>query len=243
MRLEVKGIGVRYGRMIAISDVSLSVPPGALVAVIGANGAGKTTALRTISGLVRANQGTIMFDGQDITNDRPHGIARRGIAHVPEGRGLLPGINVAENLKLGALANPNRIQVPALYDRVFAYFPILRQRLRQAAGMLSGGEQQMLSLARALLQSPKLLMVDEMSLGLAPQIVEELICVLIDLTQFGVSVLCVEQNTRLILKHASYGYVLQTGRTVIEGTGQELLNDARVIHAYLGDRTRGQGAG
>jgi branched-chain amino acid transport system ATP-binding protein len=238
MLLEVKNLHVRFGRMTALSDVSLAVPKGALVALIGANGAGKTTSLRTISGLVRARQGSILFEGRDISRERPHAIARSGLAHVPEGRGLLPGINVAENLKLGAAINPDQTSIPKLYELVFGYFPVLRQRLHQTAGMLSGGEQQMLSLARALLQSPKLLMVDEMSLGLAPQIVEDLMRVLVDLTRLGTSVLCVEQNTQLVLKHASYGYVLEVGRTVLDGPGHDLLGDVRVIHAYLGARAR-----
>jgi branched-chain amino acid transport system ATP-binding protein len=214
MLLEVKSIRVRYGRMVALSDVSLAVPNGGFVALLGANGAGKTTTLRTISGLLRATQGSIHFDGRDISQTRAHVIARQGIAHVPEGRGLLPGISVAENLKIGALANPDKARVPALYDQVFGYFPILRERMGQAAGVLSGGEQQMLSIARALLQAPKLLMVDEMSLGLAPKIVDELMTVLVDLTRKGVSVLCVEQNTRAVLTHATMGYVMETGRTV-----------------------------
>ncbi len=234
MLLEVKSIRVRYGRMVALTDVSLAVPPGGFVALLGANGAGKSTTLRTISGLSRTTQGSIVFDGKDISAMRPHLIARQGIAHVPEGRGLLPGISVAENLKIGALANPDKARVPKLYEQVFGYFPVLRQRMGQAAGVLSGGEQQMLSIARALLQSPKLLMVDEMSLGLAPKIVEALMAVLVDLTRQGVSVLCVEQNTRIVLSHASTGFVMETGRTVAQGTGAELLADDRIVRAYLG---------
>lgn len=237
MLLEVKSIRVRYGRMVALSDVSLAVPTGGFVALLGANGAGKTTTLRTISGLLRPAAGTILFDRQDITATRAHMIARRGIAHVPEGRGLLPGINVAENLKIGALANPNKSDLQKLYEQVFTYFPVLRQRMGQMAGVLSGGEQQMLSIARALLQAPKLLMVDEMSLGLAPKIVEELMTVLVDLTRKGVSVLCVEQNTRIVLSHASAGYVIETGRTVGSGTSQELMADDRIVRAYLGKRS------
>jgi branched-chain amino acid transport system ATP-binding protein len=236
MLLEVKSIRVRYGRMVALSDVSLAVPNGGFVALLGANGAGKTTTLRTISGLLRATQGSIHFDGRDISQTRAHVIARQGIAHVPEGRGLLPGISVAENLKIGALANPDKARVPALYDQVFGYFPILRERMGQAAGVLSGGEQQMLSIARALLQAPKLLMVDEMSLGLAPKIVDELMTVLVDLTGKGVSVLCVEQNTRAVLTHATMGYVMETGRTVASGASAELLADDRIVRAYLGGK-------
>lgn len=238
MLLEVRSIEVRYGRMAALTGVSIEVPLGGFVAMLGANGAGKTTTLRTISGLVRARQGSIWFDGKNITNSPAYEIARQGIAHVPEGRGLLPGISVSENLKIGALGNPDKTRLPSLYDRVFGYFPLLRNRLRQPAGVLSGGEQQMLSIARALLQSPKLLIVDEMSLGLAPKIVEELMTVLVDLTQHGVSILCVEQNTRIVLKHASFGYVLETGRTVASGTSDTLMGDDRIVRAYLGGSRR-----
>ncbi len=236
MLLEVKSIRVRYGRVVALTDISLAVPRGGFVVLLGANGAGKTTTLRTISGLLRAAEGSIAFDGNDISNVSAHLIARRGIAHVPEGRGLLPGISVAENLKIGALANTDKKRLPALYDQVFAYFPILKERMGQAAGVLSGGEQQMLSIARALLQSPKLLMVDEMSLGLAPKVVEEIMSVLVDLTRKGVSILCVEQNTRIVLSRASSGYVIETGRTVAHGTGAELAADDRIVRAYLGKR-------
>ena len=238
MLLEVRSIGVRYGRMAALTDVSVEVARGGFVAMLGANGAGKTTTLRTISGLIRAHKGSIWFDGKDISQSRAHEIARQGIAHVPEGRGLLPGISVFENLKIGALANRDRTRLPSLYDQVFGYFPLLRERLRQSAGVLSGGEQQMLSIARALLQSPKLLMVDEMSLGLAPKIVEELMTVLVDLTHRGVSILCVEQNTRIVLKHASFGYVFETGRTVASGTSEDLRGDDRIVRAYLGGSRR-----
>ena len=241
MLLDVKEICVRYGRMVALDGVSFAVPEGAFVAVIGANGAGKTTTLRAISGLLRITQGSIAFADQDISQLAPHSIARRGIAHVPEGRGLLANISVRENLKIGAIGNADSTRVDAIYDRVFGYFPTLKERLDQPAGVLSGGEQQMLSIARALLQSPKLLMVDEMSLGLAPKVVDELMNVLADLTRQGVSVLCVEQNTRLVLKYAAYGYVLETGRTTIEGEGAKLLTDERIVQAYLGGRRREEG--
>jgi branched-chain amino acid transport system ATP-binding protein len=240
--LEVKDLRVRYGRMVALDGVSLAVSQGSFVAVLGANGAGKSTTLRAISGLLHAVGGRIAFQGRDISRLPPHSIARQGIAHVPEGRGLLPSITVAENLKIGALGNPARGSVKPIYARMFEYFPVLRKRMQQPAGLLSGGEQQMLSIARALLQSPKLLMVDEMSLGLAPKLVEELMRVLVDLTLQGVSVLCVEQNTRLVLKHAAHAYVLETGRTIIDGTGASLLSDERVLHAYLGKGRKMYGA-
>lgn len=234
MLLEVQNIRARYGRMQALSDVSLAVPAGEMITLLGANGAGKSTTLRVISGLLRAQSGSIRFDGEPIMRLRSHTIARRGIAHVPEGRGLLPTISVAENLKIGAFGNPDKGAVSKMRDWIFSYFPVLQERLRAPAGVLSGGEQQMLSIARALLKTPRLLMIDEMSLGLAPKIVEEIMRVVVDLTKTGMSVLCVEQNTRLALRYAAYGYVLETGKTVMEGKAQELLRNEGIVKAYLG---------
>jgi branched-chain amino acid transport system ATP-binding protein len=234
MLLEARNIRVRYGRMIAVSDVSLAVPRGSLVALLGSNGAGKTTTLRAISGLARVDQGTIAFDGARIANLAPHAIARLGIAHVPEGRGLLATITVEENLRIGAMGRRDVVPLGKARAEIFDYFPQLRTRIRERAGVLSGGEQQMLSIARALLKSPQLLMIDEMSLGLAPKVVDQLMQVTVALAASGLAVLCVEQNTKKVLRHASYAYVLETGRTVIEGKGADLLGDERVIHAYLG---------
>jgi len=234
MLLEARNIRVRYGRMTAVSDVSLAVPRGGLVALLGSNGAGKTTTLRAISGLARIDQGTIAFDGARIANLPPHAIARLGIAHVPEGRGLLPTITVEQNLRIGAMGRRDVVPLGKARAAIFDYFPQLRARIRERAGVLSGGEQQMLSIARALLKSPRLLMIDEMSLGLAPRVVDQLMQVIVALAANGLAVLCVEQNTRKVLRHASYAYVLETGRTVIEGKGVDLLGDERVIHAYLG---------
>lgn len=232
--LEVREIEVRYGRTRAVSNVSFSVAPGTLCALLGANGAGKTTTLRSISGLLPPSRGSIHFQGQLISGLVPHLIARRGVAHVPEGRGLLPTISVAENLKIGLLGS-KQSETEAI-ERVLGYFPQLRERQRQEAGLLSGGEQQMLSIARALLKKPKLLMVDEMSLGLAPKVVEQLMEVLLELSRSGLAVLCVEQNTKLILRYASYGYVLETGRTVTEGPASALAADPKIVEAYLGRR-------
>jgi len=236
MLLEVRNISVRYGRMRALSDVSLSVPKGEMITLLGANGAGKSTTLRTISGLLRADSGSITFEGESIAHLRPHTIARRGIAHVPEGRGLLPSISVAENLKIGALGNPDKEELSKIRDQIFTFFPVLRERLRAPAGVLSGGEQQMLSIARALLKSPRLLMIDEMSLGLAPRTVEEILQVVVELRKSGMSVLCVEQNTQLALRYASYGYVLETGKTTMEGDAADLLTNEKVVRAYLGHK-------
>lgn len=234
MLLEVRNLQVCYGRRVAVSDVSLSVPAGQFVALLGANGAGKSTTLRAISGLAAISHGTVRFASDSLAGLPVHAIARRGIAHVPEGRGVLPRLTVEENLQAGALGHPEPARIGALREQVFGYFPVLRSRLGQPAGLLSGGEQQMLSLARALLKSPRLLMIDEMSLGLAPQVVEQLMQVLVELTRQGVSVLCVEQNTRLVLKYALHGYVLETGRSTIEGPGAQLLSDERIVKAYLG---------
>jgi len=232
--LEVRNLGVSYGNMRAVSDVSINVSEGKLVALVGANGAGKSTTLRAISGLVRPDTGTIMLDGLSIVGEPAFHIARRGIAHVPEGRGLLATLSVADNLKLGVM---NRVNADGLeHDQkmVFEFFPILKHRSSQLAGLLSGGEQQMLSIGRALLSAPKLLIVDEMSLGLAPKLVHELMAVIVQLARSGMAVLCVEQNTKLILKYADYGYVIENGRTVIEGNGSELRSNDQIIHYYLG---------
>ncbi|MCO5089665.1 ABC transporter ATP-binding protein [Bosea sp. (in: a-proteobacteria)] len=232
--LEVSHLRVRYGRMLAVSDISLSVPAGKLVAVVGANGAGKSTTLRAISGLVRPDQGEIRFDGRSIVGARAHSIARLGIAHVPEGRGLLPSLTVDENLRLGSYGRAAGGDIAADRERIFGYFPALRARLAQPASVLSGGEQQMLSIARALLKAPRLLMIDEMSLGLAPRLAQQIMEVVVELARSGIAVLCVEQNTRLVLRHADHGYVIETGKTVLEGSGAELLANDGIANAYLG---------
>jgi branched-chain amino acid transport system ATP-binding protein len=230
--LEVSHIEVRYGRTRAVSDVSFDIEQGSLYALLGANGAGKTTTLRAISGLLPLARGGIRFLGTSTAGLAAHTVARRGIAHVPEGRGLLPTISVMENLKIGLLGT--KAQDGSAIESILGYFPQLRARLAQPAGLLSGGEQQMLSIARALLKKPRLLMVDEMSLGLAPNLVEQLMEVLVELVRSGLSVLCVEQNTKLILRYATYGYVLETGRTIMDGPAAELAADPRVVEAYLG---------
>lgn len=235
MTLEVRHLKVRYGRMLAVSDVSLRVAAGQLVAMVGANGAGKSTTLKAISGLVRAEAGTIAFDRRPIDRLAVHTIVRLGIAHVPEGRGLLGGLTVGENLRLGAYgAGESGSGKGWDLNRVLTFFPALRARMHDNASVLSGGEQQMLSLARAILKQPKLLMVDEMSLGLAPKLVQQLMEVVVQLARSGMGVLCVEQNTKLVLKNADYAYVLETGKTILEGPAAELLGHERIVHAYLG---------
>ena len=232
--LEVKNLAVRYGKMRAVSDVSIQVPRGQLVALVGANGAGKSTTLRAVSGLVQPDAGTILLDGKSIVGESAFRIARRGIGHVPEGRGVLSTLSVAENLKLGAMNRPSTDGLQRDQEKVFEFFPILKKRHAQLAGLLSGGEQQMLSIGRALLSAPKLLIIDEMSLGLAPKLVHELMAVVVQLARSGMAVLCVEQNTKLILKYADHGYVIETGRTVLEGSGLDLSRNDQIVNSYLG---------
>jgi branched-chain amino acid transport system ATP-binding protein len=232
--LEVKNLAVRYGKMRAVSDVSIQVAKGQLVALVGANGAGKSTTLRAISGLVQPDGGTILLEGKSIVGESAFRIARRGIGHVPEGRGVLATLSVAENLKLGAMNRPSAEGLKRDQERVFEFFPILKKRHGQLAGLLSGGEQQMLSIGRALLSAPKLLIIDEMSLGLAPKLVHDLMAVIVQLVRSGMAVLCVEQNTKLILKYADHGYVIETGRTVIEGSGLDLSGNDQIVNSYLG---------
>ena len=231
MLLEVEELGVAYGRMVAATGIGLRVPAGSLVALIGANGAGKSSVLRAISGLVQAGTGRIAFAGRDITRLPAHRIARLGISHVPEGRGLLPSITVQENLRIGAYGNPNATK--ADIDQMLDSFPVLRDRLRQPAAFLSGGEQQMLSLARALLKGPKLLLIDEMSLGLAPRLVEQLLETLMRLKAQGLAILCVEQRTQLVLERADYVYGLKNGKLVIEGTPAALQGQGGVDRLYI----------
>lgn len=231
MLLEVTDLGISYGRMVATSGVSLRVSAGRLVALIGANGAGKSSLLRAISGLIPVRTGRITLDGQVISGLLPHRIARLGVSHVPEGRGLLPTITVAENLRIGAYGNPRA--TPNDLNRVLSYFPALRDRLRQPASLLSGGEQQMLSLARALLKAPKLLMIDEMSLGLAPRLVEQLLDVITQLRAEGLAVLCVEQRTKLMLARADYVYGLKNGRVLLEGTPEAVRHGGGIDHLYI----------
>lgn len=232
--LEVKGITVHYGKFRAVSDVSLTVRPGRLTALLGANGAGKSTTLRAISGLLACGTGSITFDGRRIDNQPAHRITRLGVVHVPEGRGALPNITVEENLRMGAFGRADTAGIKSDRDKVFGYFPILRTRLHEPSGVLSGGEQQMLSLARVMLKAPRVLMIDEMSLGLAPKITGDIMQVVRDLVKNGMAVLCVEQRTDLILRYADYGYVLMTGKNDLEGSGQELRGHDGIVRAYLG---------
>jgi branched-chain amino acid transport system ATP-binding protein len=231
--LELRDVEARYGAVQALHGVSLEVGEGEVVAVLGGNGAGKTTTLRAVSGLVD-HSGQILFDGAPITRASPERVARLGIAHVPEGRGIFRELSVRENLRLGAYMRRNG-SLQADYERVHGYFPWLEQRRQQQAGTLSGGEQQMLALARALLARPRLLLLDEPSLGLAPIVVSEIFRIVGELNeQDGLTVLVVEQNARIALRYAARAYVLEVGRVALEGAADELERNESVRKSYLG---------
>jgi len=230
--LELQGVATYYGKIRALQEISLHVAHGEIVALIGANGAGKTTTLRTISGLLHPRAGRIVFKAQDITRWRPDRIVRDGIAHCPEGRQVFPEMTVRENLEMGAYTRGDN--VAAGLARVFALFPALRDRRNQRAGSLSGGEQQMLAIARALMSNPELILFDEPSLGLAPVLVHEVARSIRELNRAGTTVLLVEQNAHLAFAIAHRGYVLENGRVVLEGSMTVLSGDERVKQAYLG---------
>jgi branched-chain amino acid transport system ATP-binding protein len=233
--LQVKDLRVSYGAIEALRGVSLEVREGEVVALIGANGAGKTTTLRAISGMLRAAGGEVRLDGEPVTGLPSHRLVARGMAHAPEGRGIFLNLTTRENLELGAWLRRDRAGVRADLERSFALFPVLAERRDQVAGTLSGGEQQMLAVARALMSRPRLLLLDEPSLGLAPQIVERIFGVLRDVNEAGVSLLLVEQNAHKALRLAHRAYVLETGAVAMEGTGRELLASPEVRKAYLGE--------
>jgi branched-chain amino acid transport system ATP-binding protein len=232
--LRLDDVHVYYGNIAALKGISLEVQSGEIVALIGANGAGKTTTLRSISGLLRPRRGTITLDGARIDARAPHEITRLGLAHAPEGRRLFNRMSVRENLEMGAFTRRDRPKIAADLDRVFELFPRLRERLAQQAGTLSGGEQQMLAIARALMTSPRLLLLDEPSMGLAPLLVEAIFATLQRINQQGVTILLVEQNANMALAIASRAYVLETGRVVIVDDAQHLRGDESVQRAYLG---------
>jgi branched-chain amino acid transport system ATP-binding protein len=233
--LNVKNLQVHYGAIHALRGVSLEVQDGQAVALIGANGAGKTTTLRAITRMVRASAGSVSFRGEELTRLQPHEIVARGLAHAPEGRGIFLNLTLRENLELGAFLRTDRDGIAADLKRSFELFPILKERIDQVAGTLSGGEQQMLAVARALMCRPRLLLLDEPSLGLAPQVVERIFQVLKDVVQSGVSHQLVEQNAHKALQIAHQAYVLETGEVVMKGTGKELLASPEVRKAYLGE--------
>lgn len=232
--LEVENLRVSYGAVQALHGVSLRVERGQIVTLIGSNGAGKTTTLRAISGLLRCSADRLHFEGRDLRGLPPHEIVRLGVAHAPEGRGIFANLTVNENLEMGAFARRDREQVRQDRERVLGLFPRLRERLSQNAGTLSGGEQQMLSIGRALLARPRLLLLDEPSLGLAPQIVQLIFRVIREINQAGTTILLVEQNAHMALGIAHRAYVLEVGRIVMEGDAKELARSDQVRKAYLG---------
>ena len=234
MLLSVQNIDTFYGSIQSLHGVSLEVNEGEIVTLIGANGAGKTTTLRAISGMIHPKVGTISFSGQDITGTSPHTLVARGLCHVPEGRGIFANLTVAENLELGTYVRKDRHNLAADREKAFALFPRVKERLNQLAGTLSGGEQQMVAIARALLARPKLLLLDEPSLGLAPQLVALIFSIIRQINADGTTVLLVEQNARQALAVAHRAYVLQTGEIVKSGAAREMLNDPDIKKAYLG---------
>jgi len=236
--LEVDGLEVAYGKIRAVKGISFSVDAGAVVTLIGANGAGKTTTLRTLSGLLSPSAGTVAFEGRRLDDVAPHEIVELGIAHVPEGRRIFPRMSVRENLELGAFSRsgkgpPN--EVAADLDRVFGLFPVLSERRRQAGGTLSGGEQQMLAIGRALMSRPRLLMLDEPSMGLSPIMMNVIFTTLAELKAEGTTILLVEQNAQAALALADRAYVIETGAVVLEGSASELAASEQVRKAYLGE--------
>lgn len=231
--LEIENLSVHYGMIQAVHDVSFHVEKGEIVSLIGANGAGKTTILRTISGLTRSSKGKISFEGKGIEKQAPQKIVSSGLSQVPEGRHVFPGLTVQENLEMGAFLRKDK-EVKQDYEQVFSKFPVLRERKNQDAATLSGGEQQMLAMGRALMSKPKLLLLDEPSMGLAPIFIREIFSIIQEIQKQGTTILLIEQNAKMALSIANRGYVLETGKIVLEGTGQELLASEAVKKAYLG---------
>lgn len=232
--LTLQSVESYYGKIQALKGISLEVPDGAIVAILGANGAGKSTTLRTVSGLIQAARGQILFKGQAIHKASPHQIVRLGICQVPEGRDIFMGLTVQENLKMGAFTRKDSKEVRHNLDRIYTSFPILKERTRQQAGTLSGGEQQMLAIARGLMSNPKLMLLDEPSLGLAPLMVEEIFRIIKEINQEGVTILLVEQNANMALHTAQYGYVMETGNIALEDTAENLIRNDYVRRVYLG---------
>ena len=236
MKLEIRDLHVSYGGIRALKGISLTVEEGQIVTLIGANGAGKSTTLRAISGLERPSSGSILYGGEELIGKPAKEIVRRGIIHVPEGRRIFPDMTVAENIKIGAFLRRDSAGIAKDMDYVYSLFPRLKERSWQMAGTLSGGEQQMLAVGRALMGRPKVLMMDEPSLGLAPLIVKDIFSIIRRVNEDGITVLLIEQNANAALRVADYGYVLETGTIALTGTGSELLRDESVREAYLGKK-------
>jgi branched-chain amino acid transport system ATP-binding protein len=232
--LEVRGLDVHYGAIHALKGIDLTVEKGQIVTLVGSNGAGKTTTLRALSGIIPITRGNILFDGAPIAGRKPHEIVRLGMAHSPEGRGIFPNLSVKDNLELGAYIRSDRAEIHRDLDRQLERFPILRERAAQMAGTLSGGEQQMLAVARALMARPRLLLLDEPSLGLAPQIVQTIFKIIREINVEGVTILLVEQNAHMALSIAHHGYVLETGQIKMSDAAAALAASDEVRKAYLG---------
>lgn len=232
--LKIQNLDVYYGAIHALDNMSIEVNEGEIVTLIGANGAGKSTTLKTISGLLRARSGDIVFEGRSISKTPPHKIVEMGISHVPEGRRVFAPLTVLENLEMGAYTRKDRQGIEKAFNRVFERFPRLAERKHQRAGTLSGGEQQMLAIGRALMAKPRVLLMDEPSMGLAPLLVKEIFGIIEEINREGVTVLLVEQNAHMALSIANRAYVLETGRIVMSGTTEELANNADIQKAYLG---------
>ncbi|WP_030262525.1 ABC transporter ATP-binding protein [Streptomyces sp. NRRL B-24484] len=233
--LEVEDLRVSYGKIEAVKGISFSVKQGEVTTLIGTNGAGKTTTLRTLSGLLKPTQGKVTFDGQALSTVPAHKIVSLGLAHSPEGRHIFPRMSIEENLLLGAFLRKDSTGITEDVERAYALFPILGERRKQAAGTLSGGEQQMLAMGRALMSRPKLLMLDEPSMGLSPLMMQKIMATIVELKASGTTILLVEQNAQAALSLSDRGYVMETGRIVLTGTGADLLHDESVRKAYLGE--------
>jgi branched-chain amino acid transport system ATP-binding protein len=232
--LRVRDLAVAYGQIEAVKGVTFHLNSGEITALVGANGAGKSTTLLALSGLLRPSAGTVLFDGEDITRLPPHQIVRRGIVQVAEGRAILTTLTVRENLALGAYTRKDRAGIADSLEQVFHLFPRLYERAGQYAGNLSGGEQQMLAIGRALMAKPRLLLLDEPSMGLAPILVQEIFRTLVEINRSGLTILLVEQNIRQALKVAAHGYVIETGRIVLADSGRNLLTNPQIVEHYLG---------
>ncbi len=233
--LEISDLETHYGKIHALRGISLSVQKGEIVTLLGANGAGKSTTLRTISGLIRATSGTILYRGEDITRKPAHEIVQMGLIHVPEGRKIFKGMTIVENLELGSFTLKDESERRRRMKHVFDIFPLLEKRRNRDSAFLSGGEQQMLAIGRSMMTNPELLLLDEPSMGLAPFLVQEIMRIIVRLNEEGVTILLVEQNAKVALKLADHGYVIETGEIVIKGDAQTLQQDESIVKAYLGD--------
>lgn len=236
--LEIKNLAVAYGGIEALKGISLEVVEGKIVTLVGANGAGKSTMLRSIVGIVKPKSGTITYNGKNLLAEKSHNIVKTGITLVPEGRRIFPDLTVLENLKIGAYTRKDEKEIKRDYEWVYTLFPKLKEREWQLAGTLSGGEQQMLAVGRALMSKPKLLMMDEPSLGLAPLIINDIFNIIKEINKLGVTILLIEQNANAALKIADVGYVMETGRITMKGSGRELLTNEEIRKAYLGEQVK-----